>query len=210
LSIGQAESYRGYWQSNWHAGSPAWLGTEDPDWAGNYWVNYWDPTWQQIITQYLANIIAAGFDGVYLDRIDAYQESYAADHEDDMVSFVATLVQYARSHSPLGEDFGIIAQNAEDLAVKHPDYVRLVTGIAREEVYVQATDVPTTVEARSNVQGKLDLFLHSSRGHLVLTIDYTSQPTLICTAYHLSRARGYIPYIGPVELDRLQEEPACR
>ncbi|MEO7020094.1 MAG: endo alpha-1,4 polygalactosaminidase, partial [Ktedonobacteraceae bacterium] len=153
--------------------------------------------------------IAAGFDGIYLDRIDAYQENYAAGHEDAMVQFVAALAQYARAHAPLGEDFGIIAQNAEDLAARHPDYVALVTGIAREEVYVQATNIATSPAARAKTESSLDLFLHNSRGKLVLTVDYATKPDLICEAYRHAQAKGYIPYVTQVGLDRLQSNPGC-
>lgn len=208
LSIGQAESYRGYWQRGWRPGSPDWLGAQDSAWPGNYWVRYWRPAWQALIYRYLDAIIAAGFDGVYLDRVDAYQESYAGGHEEDMVQFVANLARYARARSPLGEDFGIIVQNAEELAGGHPDYVRLVTGIAREEVYVRATDVPTSQAARAQAESYLDLFLQS--GRLVLTVDYASRPELICSAYRLARAKGYVPYVTDVSLDRLRADPGCR
>ena len=77
LSVGEAEDYRYYWQSAWNPGNPSWLGTENPDWPGNYLVKYWDPEWQQIIcgndNSYLKKILDAGFDGVYLDRIDAFE-----------------------------------------------------------------------------------------------------------------------------------------
>jgi len=73
LSIGEAEDYRWYWQPTWKPGAPAWLGRENPDWKGNYKVHYWDPAWQAIVMQYLDKIIAQGFDGVYLDLVDAYE-----------------------------------------------------------------------------------------------------------------------------------------
>ncbi len=213
LSIGEAESYRGYWQPNWKQSSPSWLGMVDSGWAGNYWVRYWDPAWQHIIYSYIDAIIAAGFDGLYLDRIDAYQENYAAGHEEDMVQFVIDIAQYARAHSPLGKDFGIIVQNAEDLAANHPDYVQLVTGIAREEVYVQATNKPTSQAARAITEQSLDLFRQNSEGKLVLTVDYASKPDLVRTAYEQSRTKGYVPYVTTVNLDRLQMnrgyEPMC-
>jgi cysteinyl-tRNA synthetase len=209
LSIGQAESYRGYWQPGWRPGSPTWLGAEDPHWHGNYWVKYWDPAWQQVIYHYLDAIIAAGFDGIYLDRIDAYQESYAAGHEDAMVQFVTSLAQYARAHSSLGEDFGIIAQNAEDLAGSYPDYVRLVTGIGREEVYVRATDIPTSQAERAQAEHYLDLFRQNSRGKLVLTVDYATRPDLVCAASQRARIKGYVPFVTDVGLDRLPGNPSC-
>lgn len=75
LSIGEAEDYRWYWQSAWKNSPPAWLGAENPDWRGNFKVHYWDANWQAIIFAYLDKILGQGFDGVYLDLVDAY-ESY--------------------------------------------------------------------------------------------------------------------------------------
>jgi len=77
MSIGEAEDYRYYWQSDWAANPPSWLAGENPDWPGNYKVRYWDPAWQSIIfgndSSYLKKILDAGFDGVYLDIIDAFE-----------------------------------------------------------------------------------------------------------------------------------------
>ena len=77
MSIGEAETYRFYWDKSWEEGSPSWLDEENPEWEGNYKVRYWDPRWQAVIygsaNAYLDRILAAGFDGVYLDIIDAYQ-----------------------------------------------------------------------------------------------------------------------------------------
>jgi len=77
LSIGEAEDYRPYWRPEWEAAPPHWLGRENPDWPGNYTVRYWDSDWQALIfgsaESSLGRILAAGFDGVYLDIIDAFE-----------------------------------------------------------------------------------------------------------------------------------------
>jgi len=77
MSIGEAEDYRYYWQSSWDTNPPVWLDEENPDWPGNYKVKYWYTDWQDIIfgndASYLKKIIDAGFDGVYLDIIDAFE-----------------------------------------------------------------------------------------------------------------------------------------
>ena len=77
MSIGEAEDYRYYWQAEWEANSPSWLAAENPQWPGNYKVRYWDKNWQNIISgqgdSYLQKILDAGFDGVYLDIIDAFE-----------------------------------------------------------------------------------------------------------------------------------------
>ena len=77
MSIGEAEDYRYYWDSDWEPGHPSWIEEENPDWPGNYKVKYWNSSWQDIIygngDSYLQKILDQGFDGVYLDIIDAYE-----------------------------------------------------------------------------------------------------------------------------------------
>ncbi|MBN1151145.1 endo alpha-1,4 polygalactosaminidase [candidate division WOR-3 bacterium] len=77
MSIGEAEDYRYYWKNEWNTDPPDWLGVENPDWPGNFRVEYWNPQWQDIIfgndSSYTKKIIDAGFDGVYLDIIDAFE-----------------------------------------------------------------------------------------------------------------------------------------
>ena len=77
MSIGEAEDYRYYWQSEWNSNPPLWLTEENPDWAGNYKIKYWEDDWKDIIygksDSYLGKILDKGFDGVYLDIIDAFE-----------------------------------------------------------------------------------------------------------------------------------------
>lgn len=73
MSIGEAEDYRYYWDSL----DKALLCKENPDWEGNFAVKYWEPDWQSVIygndQSYLKKILNAGFNGVYLDIIEAYE-----------------------------------------------------------------------------------------------------------------------------------------
>jgi len=77
MSIGEAEDYRFYWQNDWSGNEPVWMEKENPNWKGNFKVRYWMEEWQQIIygsdNSYLDKILAADFDGVYLDIIDAFE-----------------------------------------------------------------------------------------------------------------------------------------
>jgi cysteinyl-tRNA synthetase len=77
MSIGEAEEYRFYWQEAWKKNPPIWLEKENPNWEGNYKVKYWNKDWQNLMLKkedsYLNRIIKAGFDGIYLDIIDAFQ-----------------------------------------------------------------------------------------------------------------------------------------
>lgn len=77
MSIGEAEDYRYYWQDSWAGNRPEWIAAENPDWPGNFKVKYWNEEWQGLIYKnqdsYLSKITASGFDGVYLDIIDAFE-----------------------------------------------------------------------------------------------------------------------------------------
>ncbi len=147
LSIGEAENYRFYWQPGWQPGQPAWLGPENPDWPGNYKVRYWYADWWNTALQpYLDRILNAGFDGVYLDIIDAYWFWYEQYHlslgftADQMVALVEKIAAYARARRP---DFILCPQNAESI-------IDDVTAAAVRNRYFQAI----------NAIGVEDLFYH--------------------------------------------------
>ena len=141
MSIGEAESYRYYWRKDWQRKDhkPVWLDHENPDWDENYKVHYWDPGWQRVIfgspQSYLDRIIAAGFDGAYLDIIDAYEyyEKKRPSAREDMIAFVSALATYARQKRP---DFMIIPQNGEAL-LQSAAYRSVISAIAKEDLYLR-------------------------------------------------------------------------
>ncbi|MFZ2907489.1 MAG: endo alpha-1,4 polygalactosaminidase [Cyclobacteriaceae bacterium] len=73
MSIGEAEDYRYYWSGL----DKNLVCNENPDWEGNYAVKYWEVGWKNVITgndqSYVKKILDAGFDGVYMDIIEAYE-----------------------------------------------------------------------------------------------------------------------------------------
>jgi cysteinyl-tRNA synthetase, unknown class len=183
MSIGEAENYRFYWQDGWTTGTPSWLDAENPDWGGNYKVHYWDPAWQTIIFSYTDRLLDAGFDGAYLDIIDAYE--YYADQgrttaAQDMADFVAAIRAHARASDP---DFYIFPQNAPELADEMTGYLNNVDGIGQEDIYYgyDDDDVMTPEGVTAEMEGYLDLFKNA--GKLVLTVDYAATPSNIDDAW---------------------------
>ncbi len=77
MSIGEAETYRYYWNETWTPGNPEWIVEENPNWPENYKVEYWEKEWKEYIygteSSYLQKILDSGFDGVYLDIIDGFE-----------------------------------------------------------------------------------------------------------------------------------------
>ncbi len=214
LSIGEAENYRYYWQASWTTGNPSFIGPVDPQWPGNYKVQYWDPAWQAVIfgspTAYLDQIIDQGFDGCYLDIIDAYQfwgpggpsGLDRATAEQEMVAFVEAIANYARTTRGK-PNFLVVPQNAEELS-SHPDYVQAVSAIGIEDLFFDG-DTP---QAQADVQYRqqnIDVFL--TAGKTVLSIDYVTTQANIDTFYAEDSAAGYIPYASDRNLDVLTVNP---
>jgi cysteinyl-tRNA synthetase len=207
MSIGEAEDYRFYWQESWDDDPPRWLDEENPDWEGNYKVRYWDADWQAIIfgseDSYLDKIIAAGFDGVYLDLVDSYvyyEEQGRESAAQEMVDFVMALADYARAQRP---GFLVFPQNAAELADDYPDYVASVDGIGQEDLYHGYPDEgeESPPEFIAKLERNLDLFVEA--GKTVLVIGYTTNPQQITDEYQRARQRGYIPYATTRLLDAL-------
>ncbi|MDX9859990.1 MAG: endo alpha-1,4 polygalactosaminidase [Rhodospirillales bacterium] len=75
-NIAAAASDAFYWKANWREGTPTWISAPTPGNPDQYFVEYWQPEWQQIVfggpQSYLYGIIAQGFDGVILDGVDNY------------------------------------------------------------------------------------------------------------------------------------------
>ncbi|HEY0091835.1 MAG TPA: endo alpha-1,4 polygalactosaminidase, partial [Flavobacterium sp.] len=80
LNIGSAENWRYYWKKGWRLHSPDFLEKKYEGYKDEFWVKYWDENWQRIIfgneNSYTRKIITAGFDGAYLDNIEAYHYIY--------------------------------------------------------------------------------------------------------------------------------------
>ena len=143
IDIGEAESYRTYWQPHWHVGDPAWIVGGDPDgWEDNYPVAFWYEEWRSVWLGedgYLQRIIDAGFDGIYLDWVEAYSDENViarAEKEgvnplQEMIRFINDINLFTRSKDPA---FIIIGQNAAELAV-YDEYLSLIDAIAQEQIW---------------------------------------------------------------------------
>jgi len=153
IDIGQAEEWRSYWQAGWRIGAPSWIVANDPDgWDGNYPVAFWHPEWKQIWlgqNGLVADLARQGFDGVYLDWVEAYSDesvisAASRDGKDprrEMIRFVAEIGQAGRAVS---SGFIVVTQNAAELATDRA-YLRSIDGLAQEQTWFDgaASNRPT-------------------------------------------------------------------
>lgn len=210
LSIGEAENYRPYWQKSWKENPPAFLLKENPDWPGNFRVKYWSPAWQALILASLDRILQAGFDGIYLDIVDAFEgfEYDPASHDwrddltnpetgntyrADMIAWVDRLAGHARSAVP---GFWIVPQNATQLLGK-PAYGALINGIGVEDLYTDDNRIQSTKDSRER-----SAFLGSllSAGKPVFVIEYATREKPQMHAIREAHAQGFSLLITDREL----------
>lgn len=176
IDIGQAEDWRWYWDwsqnSEWDpadepkpADWPSWIITHDPEWIGNFPVAYWHEDWRRIVvdggfshngrlvqgdgySSILEEVVNDGFDGVYLDWVEAFSDQAVAeaameageDPETAMLNLIEAMRNYGRERfSALGknpDDWIIIQQNAPDLADSDdPRRFTVIDGIAEEGIW---------------------------------------------------------------------------
>jgi cysteinyl-tRNA synthetase len=215
MSIGEAEDYRFYWKAPWKSRPPAFLARSNPDWKGNYKVRYWDPAWQSILTDYLDRIIDAGFDGVYLDIIDAF-EFFGPGGEmferktaaEDMRALVVKLAGYAREKRQK-QDFFIVPQNGANILDGLSDqdakpYLDAVDAIGVEDTFFSDDEL----KVHGGVIKRLERF--QKAGKPVFAVDYVKNLESARKFVRLAKKHGFIPYVGARELDRLVQQPDAR
>ncbi|OQY39769.1 MAG: hypothetical protein B6226_01195 [Candidatus Cloacimonetes bacterium 4572_65] len=213
ISIGEAEDYRSYWQSNWNTNPPAWLGDENPEWAGNYKVRYWHSAWQEIIYSYLDNIIQQGFDGIYMDIIDAYwywleetqEEPLAAVY---MIQFVESIRAYLDANG--GEDMLIIPQNGEYIIWEDSvtdemkvSYLSVCDAIGIEDIFFTGDLDENNQYAPDTERLQVLQDEYQTSGVVVLSVEYLTQQPLINQYTDVAQQYNFIPYCSVRDLDVL-------
>jgi cysteinyl-tRNA synthetase, unknown class len=248
MSIGEAESYRFYWNEAWtRTGSaaarsatvapvadapvltimgdatgrsgtpdtkpikavepPDWLHHENAEWRENYYVRFWDSAWQNLMfgspESYLDRIMAAGFDGVYLDRADVYSfwETARPTSEADMIDFVARLSAYARAKNP---EFLIVMQNAEELA-QHRTVRHAIDGIAKESLLFGVAEAGAANTVDDIAASVAHLQRAKQAGLPVFVVEYLADPAQEGLAADQLTDLGFVATMASKALDTLSK-----
>jgi len=242
IDIGEAEDWRWYWtwSKDWDcqgdppADWPDYILACDPDgWAGNYPVAYWDPDWRDIIiygqnqgshpdrdyTSVIDEVIRDGFDGIYLDWVEGYEneaviaaaQAAGKDPASEMIAFIQDMRTYAAARNP---NFIIIQQNAAALIDGHPELLSRIDAIAQEAIWYDgdATDDWSDPNGYDWVNdsdltnyyvGYLNQYLNA--GLPVFNCEYAL--SYANTAYIRSINKGYVSYVTRRSLSRLTSTP---
>jgi cysteinyl-tRNA synthetase, unknown class len=203
LSVGESEEYRYYWNAAWAQSPPDWLGEENCAWPKAHRVRFWTDGWKTINYRaqdsYLRRIIAAGFDGVYLDRVDIYEtfEKERPAARQEMIAHVAELAAAGRRIKP---GFLVIPQNAEAL-LDDPYYRMVIDGLGKESLLHGGSET-----AKRNLDADIKWSYGLLRrllddGKPVFVVEYLLNAAHIDNAATELRRRGIVPAFETRALD---------
>jgi len=227
MSIGEAEVDRFYWEASWIDGSgavtgnaPSWMAESNPDFPDNYKVRYWEEAWQNIIfgttsgsnKSYLDRIIDAGFDGVYLDIIDAFEyfgpggeQEERSSAGEDMISFVLGIANYARTTRGVS-NFLVFPQNGANILTESSacNYLEAINGIGAEDTfYYGGEDNNNDLDLTHAAATTPYLDVIRENGKMILSIDYVQEASKVDDFYSRAQDRNYIPYASVRDLNVL-------
>jgi len=210
LSIGEAETYRYYWKWYWGwffgALAPGWRGRQNSEWRGNYGVRYWQQDWQNIIfsgtDSYLDRIINAGFDGVYLDKVDEHVDmaKQNPNARADMIAFVKALAERARSRKP---GFLVVPQNGEGLLTEQ-SYRAVIDGLGKEDLLYGEDKNQRPSDPESIKDNVARLKLLTAERKPVFAVEYLDAPQEIERARKRLLDYGFVPTFADRALDRMR------
>ena len=142
ISIGEAETFRAYFDDSFQTAPPDFLDDVNPNFPDNIKVRYWDPDWQAIVFDLVDQMVEQGFNGLYMDIIDAFaffeakEPDAGIDYRGEMVDFVTGIRDRAfakLAEIDPGRSFVILGQNGVDL-IDTPGYLAAIDGVAQEDL----------------------------------------------------------------------------
>ncbi len=235
LDACQAESYRSYWGNDWRAptktakGTPDFILAADPDgWVDNYNVAFWDARWQLIMVtgkdSLVHRLMRAGFDGVYIDWVDAWSEDgvvaeakrQKVDAAREMVKFLALIRKEARSINP---NAIVIQQNAITLIDAEPRLAEAIDAVGVEDTWFGGKpnakwsskaggDRPNKDRGEMSTENRLTQYKkYLALGKPVFTIDYCLSEKNAQRVYAEAGRNGLVPLVTRISLEHMTTTP---
>lgn len=185
ISIGEAEEGRRYMKGS----NQSWNTGRTQGWSGNYATRYWDEDWKRIVKARVREALDKGYDGVYLDRVDTYENVKApGGSREQMVKLVNEVATEARSKN---QNAAVIVQNAEEL-LTDKRYLQAIDGVAKEDLY-HGINHRGERNSQSNVSAsKKYLNVAKSEGKAVFVVEYLDGSTAGKVADE-ARRDGFVP-----------------
>jgi uncharacterized protein (TIGR01370 family) len=209
LSIGEAETYRDYWKKGWKPGSPDFILDENKDWQGNYRVKFWHKPWQELMIRKAQMIAKMGYNGVYLDIVDGYQQdsviqAYQGKESELRQEMEQFVMQISKATKAINPNFKVIPQNALELIADpvnthqpNQPYLNAIDGLGVESLWYSDNEIADWT--------KWDLKyikLAQQAGKFILATSYPTQPIKQQNFLNKALKEGLIPFVGKRPLSK--------
>jgi cysteinyl-tRNA synthetase len=204
LCVGEVDTKRWYWPAAWRRNAPDWVGPENPAWPGSRSVQYWNDEWQELVFardgSMLDRIMDAGFDGVFLDRVDGYGDWGTKPATlDAMAALVVGIAQRARRRDP---GFIVMMQNAEHI-LRHVNLVDAIDAHSKESLLTGLSG-PESRNKEQDIDWSLGyLGPLQKQGIPTFDTEYVVTPALQDWAQARLAELGFKPFFGTRGLDHL-------
>jgi cysteinyl-tRNA synthetase, unknown class len=196
LAIGEVETYRSYYKSCCAGSKPDWLTSKTQGWAGNYVVHFWRPEWKAIVKSRVDQMMAAGFDGIYIDRVDTWENVKApGSSRGAMIQLVKEVSGWTRSHNG---NAAIMVQNGEEL-LNDGSYLAAIDAIAKEDLF-HGIDHKGSRNSTGNITFSSRMLKNAqAAGKKIFVIEYLKGSTADNVRAEI-RKLGFVPFFGPRDL----------
>lgn len=177
------------------------------DWPDEYFVKYWDEWWwTNVVKPRVDQALAAGFDGIYLDTLNAYEGlalrrvpgETRATLARRMADLVVRISAHAKAQRP---GFLVFPQNNPELRTQ-PGYTASIDGIGMEELFFKATD--RRCRQSYCAENLADARALRDAGKLVLAVDYARKRRNIRSACASYAREGFAGNPTGVDLNRVK------
>jgi polysaccharide biosynthesis protein PelA len=207
LSLGEVERHRPYFAAVQAEGL---LLGENPNWHGSFYVDFRDERWRQrVIRQLVPALLAAGFNGVFLDTLDD-AAGLERDHPEAFRGMTQAASELVRSLRAAFPHIRIMVNRGYDL----------LSGIAPSIDFLLGESVYSTYDSphgyarapAAQYQEQVRLMRQARRWNprlRICSLDYwdPADSKEIRHIYQVERANGFAPYVSTRELDHIVKAP---
>lgn len=207
INAGYAEEWRSYWprlESEGVVHGPS-------GYPGEYLVEVWSPEWRRTIVSMAVSMVEKGYQGVYLDNIDAVEElegqpwAQGVNASEAMIRLVCLVRQALQEHG--GAALYINIGGATWL-LRDQELLGCIDGVLREELWTAwASNGTVPQDPSETARAIADLDYALSHGKTVIVVDPAEskpQAERFCEKAH---RHGYIPSPQPAWSPDYSEPP---
>lgn len=209
LSIGELSNRSPFFNQ---LNDPEALLHENPNWPGSYSIDARRSSWRRLILeQLIPSILAKGFNGLFLDTIDALVQAENIDFEGNQGMRDAG-VQLIRAIRRANPDIPIMMNRGYSILPEVVDYIDalLAESLITTYDFQSRTYHFQSDEILQRQMAMLEPARDAPQPVPIYSLDYwnPADPATLNRIYDMERALGHAPYVATILLNELVPEPS--